>query len=79
MTLTPADIADTAFVDPARTKCACGRSAVLPKLPSIHCVKCHDTYISRTLGYPAYCAHCGYNLRSWRVRNNIPEPEIHFR
>ncbi len=63
-------------LDPTRTRCTCKKCAMLPPLPKVHCVKCHDSYTARTRGYPAFCAHCGYNLRGWRARNGIPEAEI---
>ena len=78
MTLQTFDPCETAFIDPTRIKCACGKSAVLLPLPHVHCVKCHETYTSRTLGYPAFCARCGYNLRAWRARNNITAPVVPF-
>jgi Zn finger protein HypA/HybF involved in hydrogenase expression len=63
-------------LDPTRTRCTCRKSVLLPAIPTIHCPKCHDTYTSRTLGYPAVCAHCGFRLRAWRKRNNIPEIDV---
>lgn len=64
--------------DPRETKCDCGLSMVLPKHPLVHCPKCHDSYMSRSLKRPAFCAHCNFNLRTWRLRNNIPDLNVPF-
>lgn len=64
--------------DPRTTKCDCGTSFVLPKHPTVHCPKCHGTYNARGLKRPARCAHCGYSLRAWRLRNNVPDLNVPF-
>jgi hypothetical protein len=61
-------------MDPAHTLCSCRKSVILPPHPTIHCVKCHRTYIARGLTYPYYCPRpCGFNFKKWRDRNGIPE------
>jgi hypothetical protein len=64
--------------DPRTTQCDCGTSMILPKHPTTHCPKCHGSYTSRSLKRPAYCALCHYNLRAWRLRNNIPDLNVPF-
>jgi len=60
--------------DPARTRCRCTKSVILPSHPTIHCPKCHRTYTARRLSYPTYCPRpCGFNMKKWRARNGIPE------
>jgi hypothetical protein len=75
------DIASEELVTlrPDRLRCSCHKSRILPALPEVHCPKCHSTYTARVLGYPAYCARCGFNLRAWRNRNNIPEIDVPMR
>ncbi len=64
--------------DPRTTTCNCGQCVVLPPHPLVHCPKNHCHYVSRSLQRPAFCARCGYDLRAWRLRNNIPELNIQF-
>ena len=71
-----AQAAADATLDPAHTRCSCKKSVLLPPHPRVHCPKCHASYTARTLHYPAFCAHCGFNLRFWRQRNAIPELEL---
>ena len=76
MTLTDFDAATVATLDPKQTRCSCKKSVLLPPHPRVHCPKCHSSYTGRALHYPAFCAHCGFNLRYWRERNAIPELEV---
>ncbi len=64
--------------DPRTTACDCGTSLILPKHPGVHCPKCHASYRSKSLQRPAFCAHCNFNLRAWRLRNNIPDLNVPF-
>jgi hypothetical protein len=64
--------------DPRTTACDCGTSLILPKHPGVHCPKCHANYRSKSLQRPAFCAHCNFNLRAWRLRNNIPDLNVPF-
>lgn len=76
MALTDFDATEKVTLDPERTRCACRKSVLLPALPHVHCPSCHATYRARNLGRPAFCAHCGFNLRAWRARNGIEEVAV---
>jgi len=64
--------------DPRTTMCDCNTCLILPKHPNVHCPKCHASYRSKSLQRPAFCAHCNFNLRAWRLRNNIPDLNVPF-
>ena len=64
--------------DPRTTLCDCKTSMVLPPHPRVHCPKCHASYTARGLQRPAYCAHCKFSLRNWRLRNNVPALNVPF-
>lgn len=64
--------------DPRTTKCDCETSLILPKHPQVHCPKCHASYRSKSLQRPAFCAHCNFHLRAWRLRNAIPDLNVPF-
>lgn len=64
--------------DPRTTKCDCGTSMILPKHPDVHCIRCHTNYVSKSLQRPAFCAHCGFNLRAWRRRNYIADLNVPY-
>ena len=65
--------------DPRTTMCDCGTSLILPPHPLVHCPKNHCSYTSRSLQRPAFCAHCNFNLRKWRLENHIPNLNVpHF-
>lgn len=74
------DYADATEVvlDPARTRCSCKRSVLLPAHPQTHCPKCHKNWRARSLHYPVECPACGFRLVSWRRRNGIPELNVLF-
>jgi hypothetical protein len=78
MPLADFNAAEQATLNPTQTRCNCGKSAVLPRHPTIHCPKCHRSYQARTLHYPVHCAGCDFNLRIWRQRNGIPELDVPF-
>lgn len=74
MANTDIDATEHVSLDPTRTRCTCKKSVLMPAHPYVHCPKCHRTYKSRSLHYPAFCpAPCGFNLRAWRARNGIEE------
>ena len=65
--------------DPRTTMCDCGTSLILPPHPLVHCPKNHCSYTCRSLQRPAFCAHCNFNLRKWRLENHIPNLNVpHF-
>jgi len=64
--------------DPRTTTCDCGTSLILPKHRPPTAPNAHASYTSRSLQRPAYCAHCNFNLRKWRQRNNIPDLNVPF-